>query len=164
MHAKPVAQDLSCLVSDALIRACNASQRSLTQTWLRAANAFSFQHKHQGISLLDAQLLSRCMALQPNQTPWQADHTALQDKLTPRATRMLFLFVAKICKESLPDSRSSYLDIVHPGSSLEQLTSTLNADVLSANGTAQQSAHKSWMQAQHTADRSCMQGVCIITS
>lgn len=50
---------------------------------------------------------------------------------------MLLLVVAKLCKDSLPDSCQSHLDIVRPGSSLDQ-----------------QTTHKKWMQAQHAADRS----------
>lgn len=117
--SEPLVQDLSSLVSSALIWACNASKETLTQAWLRAANAFSYQHRLQNILMLDANVLSRFMALQPSQIPCQVDHTDSQVKLSNKAKRMLLLFVAKICRDSLPDSRQSHLDIVHPGSSLD---------------------------------------------
>ena len=110
--AEPLVQDLSSLVSNALIWACNANKKTLTHAWLRAAHAFSYQHKQQDISMLDANLLSSLMALQPSQTPCGADHEV---KLSHKATRMLVLFVAKICKDSLPDGRQSHLDVVYPG-------------------------------------------------
>lgn len=132
--------------------ACIASKDTLSQTWLRAANAFNYQHKHHDISLVDAHLLSTFMALPPSGRCCQPDHTESQVKLSHQATRMLLLFVAKMCKDSLPDSPSHY-NHVHPGGTLEQLTSTLSMS--SAKGVSEQpSAHKKWMQAQHAADRS----------
>ena len=62
LSAEPLAQDLSSLVSNALTWACSTRKETLTQTWLRAANALSYQHKHQDISLLDASLLSKFVA------------------------------------------------------------------------------------------------------
>ena len=134
------------------MRACIASKDTLSQTWLRTANAFSYQHKHHDISLVDAHLLSTFMARPPSGRCCQPDHTESQVKLSHQATRMLLLFVDRMCKDSLPDSPSHY-NHLHPGATLEQLTSTLSMS--SAKGVSvQPSAHKKWMQAQHAADRS----------
>lgn len=111
------------------------------QTWLRAANAAS-RHFTAGCNPVVHIYGPSAQSNRPYTLSGQSE---------PQGHGLLF--IAKICKDSLPNSFQPHLDIVHPGSSLEELTSTLSTS--SAKGApVQQSAHRKWMQSQYAADRS----------